>query len=93
MFLGDASSVLVKATQRALRQLERESGESSASEKKKGIIVSALLWSDIPVLVPLFHVRLGFFFHLFIFQKIIPSLLLSALFALFFYHHFSLSLS
>lgn len=64
MFLGDASSVLVKAIQRALRQLEREreSEESSASEKKKGIIVSVLLWNDMPVLVPLFHVRLLFFF-------------------------------
>lgn len=40
---------------------ERESEESSASEKKKGIIVSVLLWNDMPVLVPLFHVRLLFF--------------------------------
>lgn len=62
MFLGDASSVLVKATQRALRQLERETGESSASEKKTGIIVSALLRTDMSVLVPLFRVHPVFLF-------------------------------
>lgn len=60
MFLGDASSVLVDATRRALRQLERETRESSASEKNEGIIVSVLGWSDMSVLVSLFHLRLCF---------------------------------
>lgn len=87
MFLGDASSVLVKATQRALRQLVRESRESSASDKKKGIIVSALLRRDMSVLVPLFHVRLYFFFTSSFLKKIKKSPFCFKSFCTFHFHH------
>lgn len=66
---------------------ERESRESSAPDKKEGIIVSALLWSDMSVLV----LPVLFFFFWLLFQYMYShSHVLSNLFALLFYHRFSL---